>query len=112
MRTKKYLTILAALTVLHSTAQVKTKIEYYGPDVVRVIKGAPNQNFSVIEQPHKGRPALKVRVDSATGAVSFYAPDGRLLMAENSATLISGGAAQAFSIPDTQAIYEIGRAHV
>ena len=109
LKTKKYIAILAALTVLHSTAQVKTKIEYYGPDVVRVIKGSPNQNFSVIEQPHKGGPALKVRVDSATGAVSFYAPDGRLLMAENSAALFSGGAAQAFSIPDTQAIYGLGQ---
>jgi len=114
------------------TGIVNTELQVFNPFVIRVIKSSTvasdKQSLSVIAQPAKTAFTIKEDHDQVTlrtlkttaiinlksGAVSYYTPAGKLLMAEQpgAASIEQGadtGVKQSFTLPVHTAIYGLGQ---
>ena len=137
MKLKISIGCISALIALSSYAAEKVSVKFYTPEIVRIIKypdgkeGPDRESLVVIGKPENVKvavsskgdetsyksSALTVVPDDSDGKVSFYRPDGELLVAEGRHwfTPITEGidkgsyrVAQTFALETDEPIYGIG----
>ncbi len=113
---KTILTLTAVLVSLTASAQTgATKIEFFTPGIVHVVKGKPTKTLVVIAKPEgvaveqKGNTwkssQLTVRQD-AQGNLTFLTAKGKVLLREKSCN--AAEARQTFTLDKDEAVYGLG----
>ncbi len=117
--------LLASLLSISLGARTKTEITYYTPEIVRIVKypsglaSSPERNSVVVTATPAAvkNPAVKVKTDPKTGALTFTDSRGKVLLreAESSLQAITEGvdkgyyvATQGWMIPSEEPIYGLG----
>ena len=116
--------IMAVCAAVAAAAEAKTSVEFYSPEIVRVVKSAdgtaPAKLADIVTlAPEKGaaeRAAFKVEVDEG-GVVTFKTLDGRVLLREKGPEEIvpvkyakteTFTAKQTFVLKDGESVYGLG----
>ena len=102
MKLKSVMGCMLALTALSAVAAEKVSVKFYTPEIVRIVKypegkpAAERESLVVTAKPEDVKvtgvidydatcydsSALRVLVDNNSGKVSFFKPDGELIVAE------------------------------
>ena len=116
------LALLALLFSAYSGAQ-DVSIEFVTPSIVHIVKGTPTKSLTVIcpkqDVPLKqsgntlSSSELSVRLDKATGCVTFLSRKGKVLLREKSMSLTRRNqdeweVSQTFQLDKDEAVYGLG----